>query len=152
MLRMSKLTDYGTLVLAQLAAQRDGVASAGQVADATRIGQPTVSKLLKSLTRAGLVVSARGAQGGYALARPAESISAAQIIDALEGPVAITECSSADGCCELEEYCRVGLAWQRINRSIREALQKVSLADLQTRPQPLSPPDLKAGLSAAAPR
>lgn len=148
MLRMSKLTDYGTLVLAQLAAQRGGVASAGQVADATHIGQPTVSKLLKSLARAGLVVSERGALGGYALARPPELISAAEIIDALEGPVAITECSSADGCCDLEEYCRVGRAWQRINFSIREALQRVSLADLQSQPQPLAPPDLRAGLTA----
>jgi FeS assembly SUF system regulator len=151
MLRMSKLTDYGTLVLAQLAAQQGGIASAGQVAGATHIGQPTVSKLLKSLAKAGLVVSERGVQGGYALARAPELISAAEIIDALEGPVAITECSSADGCCDLEEYCRVGRAWQRINHSIREALQQVSLADLQTRPQPLPPPNLKAGLTATAP-
>ena len=151
MLRMSKLTDYGTLVLAQLAAQHGGVASAGQVADATHLGQPTVSKLLKCLTRAGLVVSARGVQGGYALARAPELISAAEIIDALEGPVAITECSSADGCCDLEEFCRVGRAWQRINSSIRLALQQVTLADLQTRPQPLPLPDLKAALSAQAP-
>jgi FeS assembly SUF system regulator len=151
MLRMSKLTDYGTLVLAQLAAQQGGIASAGQVAGATHIGQPTVSKLLKSLAKAGLVVSERGVQGGYALARAPELISAAEIIDALEGPVAITECSLADGCCDLEEYCRVGRAWQRINHSIREALQQVSLADLQTRPQPLPPPNLKAGLTATAP-
>jgi FeS assembly SUF system regulator len=151
MLRMSKLTDYGTLVLAQLAAQQGGVASAGQVAGATHIGQATVSKLLKSLAKAGFVVSERGVQGGYALARAPELISAAEIIDALEGPVAITECSSADGCCDLEEYCRVGRAWQRINHSIREALQQVSLADLQTRPQPLSPLNLKAGLTATAP-
>ena len=150
MLRMSKLTDYGTMVLAQLAANDDGWSTAGQVADATHLGQPTVSKLLKSLVHAGLVVSARGVQGGYALARPAESISAAQIIDALEGPVAITECSSANGVCDLESYCRVGMAWQRINQSIRTALQQVSLADLQTRTEPLPPPNLKRGLSKVA--
>ena len=146
MLRMSKLTDYGTLVLAQLAAY-NGVASAGHIADATHLGQPTVSKLLKALTRAGLVVSARGVQGGYALARPAREISAAEIIDALEGPVAITECSAAGSCCDLEEYCRVGKAWQTINSSIRRALQQVSLADLQARPEPLRPPDLKEALA-----
>jgi FeS assembly SUF system regulator len=145
---MSKLTDYGTLVLAQLAAYSDGVASAGQVADATHLGQPTVSKLLKALARAGLVVSARGVQGGYALARPPQLISAAEIIDALEGPVAITECSAAGSCCDLEEFCRVGKAWQTINSSIRKALQQVSLADLQERPQPLAPPDLKSALDA----
>ncbi|HLF12975.1 MAG TPA: SUF system Fe-S cluster assembly regulator [Gammaproteobacteria bacterium] len=147
---MSKLTDYGTMVLAQLAANDDGWSTAGQVADATHLGQPTVSKLLKSLVHAGLVVSARGVQGGYALARPAESISAAQIIDALEGPVAITECSSAHSVCDLTSYCRVGMAWQRINHSIRTALQQVSLADLQTRTEPLPPPNLKRGLSKVA--
>jgi FeS assembly SUF system regulator len=150
MLRMSKLTDYGTLVLAELAAEHGGIASAGQVAEATHLGQATVSKLLKSLARAGLVVSARGVQGGYALARAPELISAAEIIDALEGPVAITECSSANGCCDIEAFCRVGRAWQKINWSIRKALQQVSLADLQAQAQPLPPPDLKADLTTEA--
>ena len=131
MLRMSKLTDYGTLVLAQLATKQGRLASAHQVASDTRLSVPTVSKLLKSLVRGGLAVSRRGARGGYALSRPAEEISAAEILDALEGPLAITECSSAPGLCELEHRCPVGGAWQRINRSIRQALDEVSLADLQ---------------------
>ena len=150
MLRMSKLTDYGTMVLAQLAANDGALCTAGQVADATHLGQPTVSKLLKALVRAGLVVSTRGAQGGYALARPADSISAAEIIDALEGPVAITECSSGNGGCSLESFCRVGMAWQRINQSIRIALDGVSLKDLQDRREPLPPPNLRAGLHTIA--
>jgi FeS assembly SUF system regulator len=144
MLRMSKLTDYGTMVLAQLAANDLGLSTTGQVADATHLGQPTVSKLLKALVHAGLVVSTRGVQGGYALARPAERISAAEILDALEGPVAITECSSANGDCDLESYCRVGTAWQRINKGIRRALEEVSLADLQERREPL--PELRGSL------
>jgi FeS assembly SUF system regulator len=148
MLRMSKLTDYGTMVLAQLAASQPGWTTAGQVAAATHLAQPTVSKLLKALVHAGLVVSTRGVQGGYALARPAASISAAEILDALEGPVALTECSSARGCCDLESYCRVGTAWQRINQSIRKALEGVSLADLQERRNPL--PTLSSDLHAAA--
>lgn len=150
MLRMSKLTDYGTMVLAQLAVKDGGLSTAGQVADATHLGQPTVSKLLKSLVRAGLVVSTRGVQGGYALARPAETISAAEIIDALEGPVAITECSSAAGGCNLESFCLVGQAWKRINLSIRKALESVTLADLQQLREPLPPPDLRVGLRTAA--
>jgi FeS assembly SUF system regulator len=148
MLRMSKLTDYGTMVLAQLAASDPGWTTAHQIADATHLGQPTVSKLLKALVRAGLVVSSRGVQGGYALARPAAAISAAAILDALEGPVAITECSSAGGCCDLESYCRVGSAWQRVNTSIRRALEDISLEDLQTRREPL--PNLRADLREAA--
>lgn len=146
MLRISKLTDYGTLILAQLPVAGGGLASAGQVASNTHLTQPTVSKLLKALLRAGLVVSARGAQGGYALARPARDISAAQIIDALEGPVAITECSAATGNCGLEAVCRVGHAWQKINIGIREALAQVSLADLQHRGEPLQAPDLRLAL------
>jgi FeS assembly SUF system regulator len=148
MLRMSKLTDYGTMVLAQLAASGLGWTTASQVADATHLGPPTVSKLLKALAHAGLVVSSRGVQGGYALARPATAISAAEILDALEGPVAITECSSTHGTCDLESYCRVGSAWQRINSSIRKALEGVTLADLQSRREPL--PDLRADLRDAA--
>lgn len=150
MLRMSKLTDYGTMVLAELAANEDGLSTTCQVADATHIAQPTVSKLLKSLVHAGLVVSARGVQGGYQLARSAESISAAEIIDALEGPVAITECSSEHSSCDLKSHCRVGMAWQQINYSIRSALQQVSLADLQRRIEPMPPPNLRRGLSKAA--
>jgi FeS assembly SUF system regulator len=150
MLRMSKLTDYGTLVLSQLALSGRTPASAVLVASHTRIAVPTVSKLLKALTRSGLVVSTRGAHGGYALARPAEEISAAEIIDALEGPVAITECSANGSTCDLESFCRVGRAWQRINLSIREALEHVTLADLQRRPQPMPTPDLVSHLRAAA--
>ena len=141
MLRMSKLTDYGTLVLAQLAASEGRLASAHQVSVDTHLSLPTVSKLLKSLVHAGLAVSQRGARGGYALSRPAEEISAAEILDALEGPVAITECSSAPGLCELESSCLVGGAWQKINVSIRQALDEVSLADLQRPIGPNMPPD-----------
>jgi len=147
---MSKLTDYGTLVLSQLAAEGAEPSSAGMVASRTRLALPTVSKLLKALTRSGLVVSTRGSQGGYALARAPECITAAEIIDALEGPVAITECSADDGSCDLESFCRVGLAWQRINLSIRDALHQVTLADLQRERNPMPTPDLRSRLEAAA--
>jgi FeS assembly SUF system regulator len=150
MLRMSKLTDYGTLVLSQLAATGNAPSSAGIVALKTHIALPTVSKLLKALTRSGLVVSTRGAQGGYALARAPENITAAEIIDALEGPVAITQCSAHGGACDIEAYCGVGNAWQRINLSIREALQQVTLADLRHPAQPLPAPDLRSHLEAIA--
>jgi FeS assembly SUF system regulator len=149
MLRMSKLTDYGTLVLSELGAGGSGPSSAGVVAGRTHLALPTVSKLLKALTRSGLVVSTRGAQGGYALARPAEQITAAEIIDALEGPVAITECSAQAGSCDLEAFCHVGGAWQRINLSIREALQQITLADLKRRQRPLPVPDLRSHLESA---
>ena len=130
MLRISKLTDYGTVLLAHLAANRHDVCSAADVAAATGIALPTVSKLLKSLAKSGLVVSTRGANGGYELARSPREISAADVIDALEGPVSITECSSIDSLCEHEDVCSVGGAWQRINVAIRRALDDVTLSDL----------------------
>jgi FeS assembly SUF system regulator len=130
MLRISKLTDYGTMVLACLAAQPDQRHAAATVAERTRLGLPTVSKLLKSFHRAGLVHSVRGAHGGYQLARPATNISAAAIIDAIEGPVAITECSGDHSACDLETVCSTGTAWQRVNLAIRRSLDQLSLAQL----------------------
>ncbi len=131
MLRISRLTDYGTLVLAQLSREGDQPTSAADVASATGIALPTISKLLKLLAKAQLVTSTRGAQGGYRLARAADDISAEDIIDALEGPVHITECSADDSQCDFETICNVGNAWQRINVAIRRALGDISLSDLQ---------------------
>ena len=89
-----------------------------------------MSKLLKSLARADIVISTRGANGGYRLSRGPQHITAADVIDALEGPVSITECSSIDSDCEHEGVCSVGGAWQRVNVAIRRALQDVTLNDL----------------------
>jgi len=130
MLRISKLTDYGTVILACLAGQPGRVWTAAEVAERTRVGLPTVSKLLKKLQKGGLVISTRGSHGGYQLARPASGITAAQILDALEGPFAITECSGEHSACGLESSCRVGHAWQRVNAAIRRALTDISLAEL----------------------
>ncbi len=130
MLRISKLTDYGTVVLAELVDINTDVASAADVAAATGLGVATVSKLLKALARAGLVTSMRGSHGGYRLARDAGDISAVDVIDALEGPVSITECSASDSHCDLESVCNVGRAWQRVNIAIRRALDDISLVDL----------------------
>ena len=131
MLRISKLTDYGTVILAELAAQDERRASAATVAERTGLSLPTVRKLLKTLSKAGLVVATRGAQGGYQLARSPAQITAAEVIDALEGPVSITDCSASDKHCNIESLCAVGGAWQRINVAIRNALSEVSLADLR---------------------
>lgn len=130
MLKLSRMTDYATLVLAHLAAQPERRHSATDVAERTGLGAPTVSKVLKALARGGLVSSARGATGGYALARPATEISAVDIIDAIEGPVAVTECSHEDGDCSLEDVCGVGLGWQKINTVIRRTLEGITLEEL----------------------
>jgi FeS assembly SUF system regulator len=153
MLRISRLTDYATVLLATLASGPQRVQTAASLAEQTRIAAPTVSKLLKQLQRAGLVTSTRGLRGGYQLARPAAQISAAAILDALEGPVALTDCSVGHGQCEIEETCRVGRVWQRLNLAIRRALYDVSLAQLAGLDAPPARwPTLEREMKAAAVR
>ena len=130
MLRIGKLTDYATLILATLAADRSRALNAGTLSGRTHIAAPTVSKLLKQLHHAGLVISTRGTHGGYQLARDPENISAAAILDALEGPIALTECSAGNGHCGIEHTCSVGRTWQRVSVAIRRALGEVTLAQL----------------------
>lgn len=130
MLRISKLTDYATVILARLASGDGRHQTAASLAEATGLAATTVSKLLKQLNRAGMVESMRGLHGGYRLARPPERISAAAILDALEGPLALTECSTSDGHCDLAAHCTVSSTWQRINRAIQQSLEEVTLADL----------------------
>ena len=150
MVRISRLTDYATVLLAVLAAQPERVQTATVLAEQTHIAAPTVSKLLKQLQRAGLVTSTRGLHGGYQLARPAAQISAAAILDALEGPVALTDCSVGHGHCGIEQSCRVGHVWQRLNLAIRRSLFDVSLAQLAgIAPFPVRLSALERGLKAA---
>ncbi len=130
MLRMGKLTDYATVVLASLAQEPGRHRAAAELADCTRLNRPTVSKVLKGLQRSGLVISSRGAQGGYRLARRPEEITATQILDVFEGPIAITECSGMASRCGIERQCRVGGGWQRVNAAIRRALDDVTLFQL----------------------
>lgn len=130
MLRISKLTDYATVILASLATGDDRLYTAAELAEATRLSPATVSKLLKKLNQGGLVSSGRGSRGGYQLAKPATEISAAAILNALEGPFALTECSSAHSACSIAGTCHVGHSWQRVNAAIRRALNDVSLAQL----------------------
>lgn len=129
MLRMSRLTDYGIVLLTHLAAEgRDRVHNARELAASAGLPLPVVSKILKVLTREGFLVSQRGVKGGYSLARPPEELAVVAVIDALEGPVALTEC--AIGACEREASCVVRAPWQRINRVVRRSLEGVRLADL----------------------
>ena len=138
MLRVSKLTDYGTVVMTHMARQPRHIHTASGIADAVYLPTSTVSKLMKIMTREGLLVSHRGAKGGYSLARQPEAISVAQVIHALEGPIAFTECSYATGKCSQEQSCSIRGNWQHINRAVRQALEGVSLADM-TRPVTLQP-------------
>lgn len=139
MLRISKLTDYGTVVMTCLARESDRLQAVSAIAAETRMAPPTISKILKQLAHEGLVISQRGAKGGYTLARPPEQISMIEIIDALEGRVGLTECGSSPGLCTQESLCSIRTNWQRINGAVREALAGVSLAEMaEPHPRPLS--------------
>ena len=140
MLRISKLTDYATVVLAILAEQPDQLRTAAALAERTRIAAPTVSKLLKQLHKAGLLSSTRGLHGGYQLAHPPARITLAAVVDALEGPVALTDCAAGAGQCSIEHNCRVSRVWQRLNLAMRRALTEVTLAELAGLPQDPRPP------------
>ncbi|HUB88217.1 MAG TPA: SUF system Fe-S cluster assembly regulator [Dyella sp.] len=135
MFRVSRLTDYATVVMTCIAAHPSDVVSTAQIAEEAHLELPTVSKLLKSLGHAGLVDSFRGVNGGYRLARPAQQISLADIVEAIEGPLGMTECTLGDGQCEREAQCGVRGSWQRINHVLDNALRTMSLADM-LRPAP----------------
>jgi len=131
MIRMTKQADYGFVLLSRLAGEPGRVANAPDLAGETRLPLPMVSKILKLLARGEVVRSHRGVKGGYSLARPAEEISAAEIVRALEGPVALTVCiEGSPGECELEPFCQVRGHWQQINVAIESALERISLAEL----------------------
>ena len=131
MFRISRLTDYGIVIMAHLAGRQDDhTHNARELADEVQLPVPAVGKILKSLTRAGLLTSQRGSKGGYSLARAADEISVVEMISALEGPVGITECTIHPGACAQEASCRVRDPWQRINAAVRDALDHITLADL----------------------
>jgi len=130
MLRLSKLSDYGIVILTAMAESGAASHTALSLSERTRIPRPTVSKLLKILAWSALVRSVRGRNGGYFLNRSPEEISVTEIIEAIEGPMAITECGLNGGSCELEAHCHTRPHWRHINHAIRDALQGVTLQQL----------------------
>ncbi len=128
MLRITKITDYGFILLVHMASRdQSELHNAKDLSAAIGIPLPTVSKVLKILTQGNILQSHQGSKGGYSLARPANEIFASQIVEAVEGPVAITDCSSADGC---TRNCPVSTSWKKVNSKIIGALGGISLADI----------------------
>ena len=147
MLRVTKLTDYATVVLTALAARPDVVLSAAELAERAGLEMPTVAKLLKPLAQAGLVEGFRGTNGGYRLARAASQISLVEIVEAMEGPLGMTECSVHAGACGIEHSCGVRANWRRINDVVADALRSVTLAQMLDTPSP--PPSVSRKTIAA---
>lgn len=130
MLRLSKLTDYAVVIMAQLAREPQRLYTTKELADELSLPRPTVSKLLKMLMNAELLSSKRGVQGGYQLAKAAHLIAASDLIVAIEGPLAMTECSLAEHQCDRIEHCGVADNWQRVTQAIHQLLASISLAQL----------------------
>ena len=136
MIRLGKLTDYGLVLMTYIARNHDRSLHTARVLSVeSRLPLPTVSKILKELLEGGLLVSHRGVKGGYSLARAPREISVAEIIAVLEGPIALTECSTdISGLCDLEPCCPIKDNQRIISQAVRGALGKVMLSDLS---QPL---------------
>ncbi len=130
MIRITKQTDYGIVLLTHLAAHPERTFNAPELAAETGLPLPMVSKTLKMLTRESLLASHRGSRGGYGLAQPASEITMTRVISALEGPIAITECIDTSGECSHERLCPTRNNWQRINQALKEALDRISLAEM----------------------
>jgi FeS assembly SUF system regulator len=129
MLRISKLSDYAILMMVELAREGETL-SAHMLAERVHVEAPTASKVLKLLSGSGLLESFRGPSGGYRVVRSAGDISVAEVIAAIEGPIAMTECSVEEGLCSQEQSCELRGNWQRISMAVADALQDVSLAEM----------------------
>ena len=130
MLKLSRLTDYAVAALVRLSAA-EGVETSPGIAAAIGVPEPTVAKVLKTLAGHGLVISTRGARGGYRLGKPLASIAVAEIIVAIDGPIALTSCvEGSSAICESQMLCPVAGRWDPVNTAIRTALNNISLADM----------------------
>lgn len=132
MIKLSKLSDYAVVVLSQLAAEDGRLVSAVELSSITTIPEPTVSKVLKLLSKQDIITSVRGAKGGYALSRAPADITVAELIEALEGPILITSCADhqVEADCTIAGICPMHGKWSRVNRVVKEALGTLVLADL----------------------
>ena len=130
MLRISKMTDYAVLILANLALHDNKLLTAKEIASETHISLPTTQKILKKLNRKNLVISKQGASGGYTLNSQTKSLSIAVLLEKLDGDLSITQCSSNHDHCEVEDFCNIGNAWQLINQRVQWALNDITLGDL----------------------
>lgn len=131
MFKLSRMSDYGVVVLSRMAREPGTVTTTVELAERTALPQPTVAKALKLLTRGGLVTSHRGTQGGYSLDRAPTDVTVTEIIGALEGPVALTACvDGSDDNCSVERLCPIRGHWERVNEAVKGALDGITLADL----------------------
>jgi FeS assembly SUF system regulator len=135
MIRLSRLTDYAVALLSHMGKEGDkDLWAATDLTEKSGLPLPTVAKIMKMLAKSGLITAQRGAAGGYKLARAQKDISVAEIIEVMDGPIAITDCSkgSARTGCSIQSICPMNDGWNKVNSALRKALENVSLAEMST--------------------
>lgn len=131
MIKLSKMTDYAVVILADMAARQGTLVSATGLAESTKLPEPTVSKVLKLLARQDIINSTRGINGGYSLEKTPEQINMAHVITALDGPIVLTACvDQSDECCDRADHCSMNGQWNPVNQAMHTALKNVSLAQM----------------------
>jgi FeS assembly SUF system regulator len=150
MIRLSRLADYGLVLMGRMAAKPVTVHTAVGLSEETQLPMPTVAKLLVRLTQGGLLLSHRGARGGYQLARPPAEISVGDIVVAVDGPIALTQClEHGAGPCDVEPICPTRRGWNRLNDAVKRAFSEVSLAEL-AQPVPMLQAQARFGVEPEA--
>lgn len=139
MIKLSRFADYAVVILAEMAKEEQVRLAASDIAARANLPEPTVAKILKSLTRAGVLSSTRGVNGGYGLTRAAGQITVADIITAMDGPISLTDCADNQSGCVLEGQCAMHGRWGKVNVAIRTALEGVTLVDLMKTRSPVVP-------------
>ncbi|MGO9242909.1 MAG: RrF2 family transcriptional regulator [Bryobacteraceae bacterium] len=137
MLKLTKKTDYGLISLKHLAVHRGhGSASAKELAEAYRIPMPMLAKVLQKLVREGFLVSEQGTNGGYRLARDPDTMTALEVIRAIDGPIILTNCFAAHGDCDLSPQCTVREPLRRVHEEILKLLDSITISDLSAPERP----------------
>lgn len=145
MIKMSKLADYAFVLLTRMASREEASWSASDLSEKTSVPGPTVAKIMKILAKSQIVTAQRGALGGYRLTQPANQTTVAAIIQAVDGPIALTQCvDDSEPDCAVQNFCPLHGGWDLVNRAVVQALQGVTLADMagRARQQPLGEPAL----------
>lgn len=130
MLRIGKMTDYAMLIMSHMAKTPGVTLSAAALAEVLHLTAPTVSKILKILADADLVTSIRGAEGGYHLSKSAEQITLVDIIAAMEGDLALTECCDMQGLCTIDSLCTLRENWKKVNKMVKSLLSNLTILDM----------------------
>ena len=140
MIKLSNLADYAVVLMSNIASCPDDIHTALALNAETRVPLPTVSTILGKLAKANLLVSHRGVGGGFSMNDRKENITIADIVEAVDGPVQLTNClSDEDDCCDYEPVCMTRSKWDKINKAVYEALNTVPLSEMVEQPYDFFP-------------